>query len=175
MHLPLYGLLFAGLALCAWAGDWPADAAVDAHAPTRTLTPKVVVNSGRLAWEPYKRDLTPWPSLSHLDRRPTPPPQAAGFTPPLRGDVARGRAIALDPARGNCIACHVLPGEDWPGSLGHLLLGYRKRGHSDAYVYQQIYDRRLINPNTVMPPFGTFGLLTEQDIRDLTAYVQSLD
>lgn len=172
-------LVLGGICLCvagaAQAADWPADAAVDPNAQNRTLTPRVVVNSGRLEWEPHKRDLTPWPTLSHLDRRATPRPQQANYNPPLRGDPARGREIALNPARGNCIACHILPGESWPGSVGLLLLGYKQRGVSDAYVYQQIYDRRVTNPNTVMPPFGTFGVLSDQEIRDLTAYVQSLE
>ncbi len=169
-------LILMGLA--AWsalAGDRPADAALDPAAPNRTLAPVVVVNSGRLGWEPYKRDLSAWPTLSHLDRRPTPAPRRAAYREPLNGDAARGRALAMDPARGNCIACHVLPGEDWPGSVGPLLLGYKRQGHDNAYVYQQIHDRRVVNPNTVMPPFGTFGLLSDQDIRDLVAYLQSLD
>lgn len=161
--------------LPAWADDLPSDAAVDPSAPVKTLAPKVVVNSGRLEWEPYKRDLTAWPSLSHQDRRPTPAPQTAQFREPLNGDAARGREIAMTPSKGNCIACHILPGEDWPGSVGHLLLHYKKKGYSNAHVYQQIYDRRVVNPNTVMPPFGSFGLLGDQEIRDLVAYLQSLD
>ncbi len=163
------------LAVPVLATGLPEDAAIDLAAAIKTLTPKVVVNSGRLEWEPHQRDLTAWPTLSHLDRRSTIRPQQAAYSDPLNGDAARGRAIALDPARGNCIACHTLPGEDWPGSVGHLLLGYKRQGHANAYVYQQIYDRRVLNPNTVMPPFGAFGVLSDQDIRDLVAYVQSLD
>lgn len=172
-------LVVGGWALClaipGLAAGLPEDAAIDPSAAVKTLVPRVVVNSGRLEWEPYRRDLSAWPTLSHLDRRSTIRPQQAVYRPPLNGDAARGRAIALDPTRGNCIACHVLPGEDWPGSVGHLLLGYKRQGHTDAYVYQQIFDRRVLNPNTVMPPFGAFGVLSDQDIRDLVAYVQTLD
>jgi sulfur-oxidizing protein SoxX len=163
------------LALPGLAAGLPEDAAVDPAAPIKTLTPRVVVNSGRLEWEPHSRDLSGWTTLSHLDRRSTIRPQQAAYREPLNGDAARGRAIAMDPARGNCIACHALPGEDWPGSVGLLLLGYKRQGHGNAYVYQQIYDRRVANPRTVMPPFGAFGVLSDQDIRDLVAYVQSLD
>jgi len=163
------------LALPGLAAGLPADAALDPAAAIKTLTPRVVVNSGRLEWEPHKRDLSAWPTLSHLDRRATIRPQQGAYSEPLKGDALRGRTIAMDPARGNCIACHILPGEDWPGSVGHLLSGYKRRGHADAYVYQQIFDRRVLNPKTVMPPFGAFGVLSDQDIRDLVAYVQSLD
>lgn len=167
------GLLFP--LLTASAADLPADAAIDAAAALKTLAPRVVVNSGRLEWEPYKRDLSGWPSLSHADRRPTPQTQRATLAGPGNGDPVRGRQIAMNPAQGNCIACHTLPDEDWPGSVGYLLLHYQRLGKSDAQVYQQIYDARALNPNTVMPPYGTFGLLDDQEIRDLVAYLQSLN
>ncbi len=157
------------------AADFPPDAALEPSAEVKTLAPKVVVNSGRLEWLPYKRDLSAWPSLSHEDKRPTAKPRQADFKPPLNGDPARGREIAVTPGKGNCIACHTLPGEDWPGSVGHLLLHYKKNGYSDAHVYQQIFDRRVVNPNTVMPPFGTHNLLSDQEMRDLVAYLQNLD
>lgn len=163
------------LSLPSLAAGPPPDAAIDPTAVTKTLSPKVVVDSGRLEWEPYKRDLSVWPTLSHLDRRSVPPPQQAAYSEPLQGDVLRGKAIAMDPARGNCIACHRLPGDDWPGSIGYSLIGYKRHAHPNAYVYQQVYDRRLLNPNTVMPPFGAFGLLSDQEIRDLVAYIQSLE
>ncbi len=163
------------LSLPSLAAGPPPDAAIDPAAAVKTLSPKVVVNSGRLEWEPFKRDLSAWPSLSHLERRGSLPPKQAAYSEPLRGDALRGKAIAMDPARGNCIACHLLPGEDWPGSVGPPLIGYKRQGHTNAYVYQQIYDRRLANPHTVMPPFGVFGVLSDQDIRDLVAYLQSLE
>lgn len=41
-------------------------------------------------------------------------------------------------------------------------------------MYQQIWDRRIANPATEMPPFGSNGVLADQDIRDIIAYLQSL-
>lgn len=45
---------------------------------------------------------------------------------------------------------------------------------SDEEVYQTIYDRRSVNPMTAMPPFGALGTLTDQQVRDIAAYLQSL-
>ena len=56
---------------------------------------------------------------------------------------------------GNCIACHDLPGV--PGmvsSFGPSLKGVGSRLSKQALT-QWVVDARKINPNTLMPPFGT--------------------
>lgn len=159
----------------AGAADLPGDLAIDPSAEIKTQVPRVVPNSGRLQWKPHHRDLSPWPTLSYDDRRPTPAPRKVALEGPLNGDPARGREIAFQPRRGNCVACHHLPGDDWPGSVGNFLLQYRKYGYNAEQIYQQIFDARIFNPNSVMPPFGTFGILSDQDIRDLVAYLQGLE
>lgn len=157
------------------AADLPADAAIDTNAPNRTLVPKVVPNSGRLEWLPHDRDLTAWVTLSHLDKRASVRPRKSTLSLPLAGDVQRGREIAVSPQRGNCVACHKLPGDDWPGTVGNSLLRYKHYEYTADRIYQQIYDPRIFNPSSVMPPFGSHNLLAEQDIRDLVAYLQSIE
>jgi sulfur-oxidizing protein SoxA len=159
-------VLAALLAPVAWCADLPADASLSAG---KTAVAKVILNSGRLAWVPHKRDLTGWLTLSYQDRRATPEPVRFELKAPLNGDVARGKALAWE----WCATCHALPGDEWPGSVGSPMLHYKQFKHPDALVFQQIYDSRVFNPNTVMPPFGRFGLLTEQEIGDLVAYLQS--
>ena len=36
-----------------------------------------------------------------------------------------------------------------------------------------VYDMRTINPETLMPPFGTNDILNEQELRDVVAYLLS--
>ena len=153
----------------------PADAMIDAHTPNKTLMPRVVPNSGLLEWVPFQRDLTPWVTLSHLDRRDAVRPKQTVLVEPLAGDPKRGRDIALGKSRGNCVACHQLPDDEWPGTVGNSLLHYQRYGYKDAQIYQQIFDARIFNPHTVMPPYGSNNLLSEQDIRDLVAYLQSIE
>jgi sulfur-oxidizing protein SoxX len=165
-------LAFGGASL---GGDMPGDFAINPATVNRTVVPKVVVDSGRLEWVPFKHDLTLWPSLSYEDRRPTPTPRKVMLEEPLNGDPARGRELALAREKGYCIVCHELPGEAWPGTVGAKVLNFKQHKYPNALVFQQIFDSRTFNPNSVMPPYGTFGILNEQEIRDLVAYLQSLD
>jgi sulfur oxidation c-type cytochrome SoxX len=93
---------------------------------------------------------------------------------PLNGNPEEGKKVAMNTGAGNCWACHALPGDGQPGNQGPSLIDYGKRGMTDAEVYQIIYDRRSINPMTAMPPFGTLGTLSDQQVRDITAFLQSL-
>lgn len=163
------------IALPALGAGLPPDAAVNPAAPTKTLEPKVVVNSGRLEWVPFKRDLTAWPTMSHEEKRPTVKPRKVKLSPPLNGDPARGREIAQRADKGYCVVCHQIPGEEWPGTVGPSLVRYKLFNYPDAAIYQQIFDPRVINPQSVMPPYGANNILTEQDIRDLVAYLQSIE
>lgn len=165
-------LLLAGLALLlatpVWCADMPSDASVSGG---KTMAAQIIVNSGRLGWAPYKRDFTRWLTLSYQDRRATPEPTRFEMKLPLAGDSARGKALAWE----WCIACHTLPGDEWPGNVGSPMVHYKQYKHADPLIFQQIFDPRVFNPNTVMPAFGTFGLLAEQDIRDFVAYLQGIE
>jgi sulfur oxidation c-type cytochrome SoxX len=169
------GWLALALAVPASAAGLPPDAAVNPAAPNKTLEPHVVANSGRLEWVPFKRDLTDWPTLSHEDKRPSAKPRKVKLSQPLNGDPARGRELSQRADKGYCIACHQLPGEDWPGTVGLNLSKFKQRNYADAAVYQLIFDPRVINPQSVMPPYGTNNILTEQELRDLVAYLQSIE
>lgn len=168
--------ILAGLALLFASSAWsaesaqqlPADASISSG---KTMAPQVIVNSGRLDWEPHKRDFSRWPTLSYQDRRATPEPTRFEMQGPLAGDKARGKALAWE----WCIACHTLPGDEWPGTVGSPMAHYKQYKHPDHLVFQQIFDARIFNPKSVMPAFGSFGLLAEQDIRDLVAYLQNID
>jgi sulfur-oxidizing protein SoxX len=152
-----------------------ADIAVDASTANKTMAPRVAPNSGKLMWTEHRIDLTRWPSLDPHDARSIPPPAMAHFLPPLNGDVDRGRAIAIEPTRGNCVACHALPKDVWPGEVGPSLLHMKARGLTDEQLYQRVFDARIVNRHTVMPPFGAFGTLTDQDIRDVAAFLKSIE
>ena len=153
----------------------PSDEMVDPGSSTKTLMPRIKVDSGRLEWLPYPMDLSRWPTLCEEDPRPMPRPQQVQYVAPLRGDAVRGRAIAMDTRRGNCVTCHEIPGEEWPGTFGRKLNHYKQLRMSDADIYQQIYDVRITAPRAVMPPFGSLGILSDQDIRDVVAYLQGLE
>jgi sulfur-oxidizing protein SoxX len=78
------------------------------------------------------------------------------------------------PSGANCYACHqITPQEISYGTIGPSLLGYGKlRGYSEAmlrYTYGKIYNSNAFNACSNMPRFGHQGILTEQQIKDVTA------
>jgi sulfur oxidation c-type cytochrome SoxX len=153
----------------------PADLLLDPTTKNKTVFPFATPNSGTVKYNEHRRDLSSWVTLSYDDRRPTPKPKKVILIEPLAGDAERGQKIAMNTQQGNCWACHALPGDAQPGVGGPPLLAFKTRGYSNAHVYQQIYDARIANGQTLMPPYGTFGTLTDQNIRDLTAFLQSID
>lgn len=153
----------------------PSDLLIDPASKNKTLFPFATPNSGQVKYSEHRRDLSAWPTLSYEDKRPTPRPKKIVLSEPLAGNAERGKLVAMNTQQGNCWACHALPGDAQPGVGGPPLLAFKTRGYTDAHVYQQIYDARVANANTLMPPYGTFGTLTDQNIRDLTAFLQSIE
>jgi sulfur-oxidizing protein SoxX len=103
-------------------------------------------------------------------RLPPPAVQVVKFVGELKADAARGKKIATDVRWGNCVACHALP-DQAGGSVGPSLADYAQRNLSLDYTYQRIWDNRLFSPNAHMPIYGTNSVLTEEEIRDIMAYI----
>jgi sulfur-oxidizing protein SoxX len=77
---------------------------------------------------------------------------------------------------GSCYNCHQLSAQQTSfGTLGPSLLNFGKaRGYTvenQKYVYQRIYNSKAFNTCSTMPRFGNSGTLTEQQIKDITAYL----
>lgn len=107
------------------------------------------------------------------------------------GDWQRGRALAWSgfgyriahnpdnherrEVGGNCYNCHQMATDRTGGTLGPSLTGYGKtRGTSDAiltYAYDMIYNPHAYFPCTNMPRMGYKGVLGEQQIMDILAYL----
>lgn len=165
-------------ALCALAQTpaqhLPKDVLVNPSTPNKTVWHYPKADAPVPEERGHRRDLSKWATLSYEDQRPTPAPQRVSLTGPLNGNAERGKKIAMNTQQGNCWACHALPGDPQPGSAGPSLLGFAQRKYSDEKVYQQVFDARVQNPYTFMPPYGAFGTLSDQDIRDIVAFLQSI-
>ncbi|MBK1706676.1 sulfur oxidation c-type cytochrome SoxX [Halochromatium glycolicum] len=92
----------------------------------------------------------------------------------LEGSVESGKEIAMTRSKGNCIACHMIPGGESPGAIGPALVAIQTRYSSKADLAQQIWDPTVKNPDVVMPPFGKHGILSDQEFVDVVEYVWSL-
>ncbi|MBL6699855.1 MAG: sulfur oxidation c-type cytochrome SoxX [Luminiphilus sp.] len=90
----------------------------------------------------------------------------------------RGLQSSDDPTKpngGNCYACHQLaPDEVAYGNLGPSLTGYGARGQSEPmlrYTWTKLWDTHAYNLCSHMPRFGAQGILSEQQLRDVMAYL----
>ena len=118
--------------------------------------------------------------------------QGPGDTAEIRardflGDWQRGAAVAAsgrglqssdDPSianGGNCYACHQLaPTEVAYGTLGPSLTQYGMRGQSDVmlrYTWTKLWDTHAFNLCSHMPRFGAQKILTEQQLKDVMAFL----
>jgi sulfur-oxidizing protein SoxX len=84
------------------------------------------------------------------------------------------------PAGGGCYNCHeISPQRTSAGTIGPSLRAFGKtRGNgieTQRYVYGKIYNAKAYNLCSHMPRFGYTGSLTEQQIKDLTAYLLAPD
>ncbi len=122
------------------------------------------------------RDYDRYPTYAYGDERHEPSVQRVTMPLGTAGDAQKGRALFLSRAKGPCIACHLVPGDDvWPaGSAGpdQSTIGDRKL--PDQYLYQVVWDARAYFPNTVMPPWGTTGILSSEETVHIVAYLQTL-
>ena len=122
------------------------------------------------------RDFSEFRTYAYADPRPEPPVRRVAMPNGVAGDVKKGRTLFLARAKAPCTGCHLIPGDDvWPaGSVGPDLSTIADRKLPDAYLYQQIYDARVVFPNTSMPPWGVLGVFTPEEIVHLVAFLQSL-
>lgn len=80
-----------------------------------------------------------------------------------------------EPNGGNCYACHQMsPDEVAYGTVGPSLRNYGMRGVSEAmlkYTWAKIWNPQVYLVCSHMPRFGDAGILDEQQIRDVMAYL----
>ena len=89
--------------------------------------------------------------------------------------VEEGKKIALHNKKGNCLACHMIPGGgEQPGNIGPPLIVMKTRFPDKDVLRAQIADPRTKNPNSIMPPFGAHGILSDDELDKVTEYILSL-
>ena len=88
--------------------------------------------------------------------------------------AAEGKKIAFNRRKGKCLACHMMDDGTLPGNIGPPLIAMQARFPDKAALRAQIYDARVKNPDTFMPPFGPHEIISESDIDKITEYVWSL-
>ena len=149
-----------------------------AHAP--------ITVDGSAAPDPWKRyggwNKASWPefnSLADLGRSPPAPAQGAlkQVATPIIGDPIKGRELAFTRARGGgCLSCHVMGVDtpETPGNAGPDLSEIGLSARDDSYLFNHIWDPRVHNPESVMTPWGAHGYYSEDEIRHMVAFLETL-
>lgn len=96
-----------------------------------------------------------------------------GFTSVNAGDD-EGKKLAFDKKKGNCLACHIIAGGKQAGNIAPPLVAMKARFPDKAKLRAQIADPRIKNPNSMMPPFGPHGVLSDKEIDTVVEYIYGL-
>ena len=173
-RVPSLGGLALAIGVLAGCAQLPATAPAPAAAPAAAPAPAACSeDAGGAARGP---DYSAFPCLSYTlpcGKVATRRPVARTLEGALNGNADRGRQIAAARNRGNCLACHAMKGGMQPGTRGPDLSTYGSAGRTDAEAYAAVYDMRSRIADTLMPPFGTNQILSDQEIRDVVAYLQA--
>jgi sulfur-oxidizing protein SoxX len=104
------------------------------------------------------------------------------------GDPVKGREVAINRKKGNCLACHVMPipEQSFHGEIGPDLTGVGSR-YKIGELRLRVVDPKTLNPDTMMPAFYRNDgfhrvakkfegktILGPQEVEDLLAYLMSL-
>lgn len=151
-------------------------------AVAQTPSPAPLQLEGPVAAQPWQRyrgwNQTRWDNYNTLARPDVTPPHGAEIeVKEITGDPANGRKLAFDRSRGGgCLACHVMgPGTlEVPGNVGPDLSEIGNAGRTDQWLFNYVFDPRVYNPQSVMPPWGKHGFYKEAEIRDIVAFLKTL-
>jgi len=85
-----------------------------------------------------------------------------------------GKDLAFNKKKGNCLACHLIAGGDQAGNIAPPLIAMKARFPDRAVLLAQIADPRAKNPDSVMPPFKSHGILTDKEIGLVVDFIHGL-
>jgi len=91
--------------------------------------------------------------------------------------IVAGARLSQDVFKGNCLACHAMPSDAnavTSANIGPPLVGIRARFPDREQLRRRIWDAGLVNPDTVMPPFGRHQILTPDEIDLIVDYLYTL-
>lgn len=89
-------------------------------------------------------------------------------------DIEKGKELAFDRKKGNCLACHSITGGQSPGNIAPALIAMQSRFPNKSELRTQIWDATIKNPESAMPPFGKHGALSEKELDLIVDYIWTL-
>ncbi|WP_228767089.1 MULTISPECIES: sulfur oxidation c-type cytochrome SoxX [Thiomicrorhabdus] len=90
--------------------------------------------------------------------------------------IEQGKKLAFSRSQGNCLACHMVADGAMPGNIGPALIAMKLRYPDKQKLYNKVWgtpDTQNV-PNSMMPPFGQNGILTDEEIGKIVDYIYTL-
>ena len=102
-----------------------------------------------------------------------------GFAPGIASaaegaDLEKGKELAFNRKKGNCLACHQIEGGTLAGDIGPPLVAMKARFPDYDKLRAQINDARTNNPNTIMIPFGPHAVMSSSEIDLVAKFIHTL-
>lgn len=89
-------------------------------------------------------------------------------------NIEEGKKLAFSRPKGNCLACHMIKEGASPGNIAPPLIVMKTRFPDKQVLKNQIWDASKRNPETSMPLFGRYEILTEDELDKVVDYIYSL-
>jgi L-cysteine S-thiosulfotransferase len=153
-----------------------------AAAPVFAQQPAPLQLEGSAAPQPWQRyrdwNKARWDDYNTMAARDVTPPKGGEIVlAEVKGDAAAGQKLAFDRSRGGgCLACHVMGPKtlEVPGNVGPDLSEIGTAGRTDQWLFNYVFDPRVYNPQSMMPPWGKHGFYKDGEIRDIVAFLKTL-
>ena len=90
--------------------------------------------------------------------------------------VDEGKKLAFSKSKGNCLACHAVADGVMPGNIGPMIIAMKLRYPDKQKLFNKIWGTPETQtvPNSMMPPFGQNGILTDSEINKIVDYIYTL-
>ncbi len=91
-----------------------------------------------------------------------------------------GWCTAINRRQGNCLSCHTILVNPWPegfppgGNVAPPLVSMKQRFPDTEKLRAQIHDASQFNEHSRMPPFGKHGILSEEQIDAIVAFLLTI-
>lgn len=89
--------------------------------------------------------------------------------------VEEGKKLAYSRSKGNCLACHMAGEGAMPGNIGPALIAMKLRYPERSKLFDKLWGKPGTQvPNSMMPPLGAHGILTDDEINKIVDYLYTL-
>ncbi|MCU7939222.1 MAG: sulfur oxidation c-type cytochrome SoxX [gamma proteobacterium symbiont of Bathyaustriella thionipta] len=92
----------------------------------------------------------------------------------LSSNIEEGKKLSFSRPKGNCLACHMIKDGASPGNIAPPLIVMKTRFPDRQVLKDQIFDASKRNPETSMPLFGRYEILSEEELDKVVDYIYSL-